>query len=299
LHGFADAARAGTLPVHVTGHPPGFVLVLWFLDRAGFGGRGPAAALCIVGGAGAAGLVTVAVRALAGPACARTAAPFLVLSPAAVWLATTPDASFAFVAAAAVALFCLAATASGARATLLAIGAGACFGATLLLSYGLALVAIIPIAVAAQRDAWRELRLAAVAAAAVLLALVPFGFWWFDGLLATRHAYWRGIASTRPYRYFVVADIAAFALCLGPATAIALTRLRDRSLALLVAGAVIAVALADLSAMSKGEVERIWLPFALMVIPANAVFAERARARRMLSLQLAAALALQTLLRTS
>jgi hypothetical protein len=299
LRGFADAARTGSLPVHVTGHPPGFVLLLWSLDRVGLGGRGPAAALCIVGGAGAVGLVTIAVRVLAGAAGARAAAPFLVLSPAAIWIATTPDAFFAFVAAAAIALFCLAATTSGGRATALSLGAGACFGAALLLSYGLALVAVVGIVVAARCDAWRQLRIAAVAATAVLLSLAPFGFSWVDGLLATRHAYWRGIASTRPYRYFVVANVAAFALCIGPATVIALTRLRDHALIVLVGGAIAAVSVADLSAMSKGEVERIWLPFALMVLPANAVFGAGANARRMLALQLAAAIALQALLRTS
>jgi methylthioxylose transferase len=299
LRGFADAARAGALPVHVTGHPPGFVLVLWCLDRVGLGGRGPAAALCILGGAGAVGLVTVAVRAVAGTTCARAAAPFLVLSPAAIWIATTPDAFFAFVAAAAVALFCLAAMTSGARATALALGAGACLGSALLLSYGLVLVAVVGVLVAARHNAWRQLRVAAVATTGVLLSLAPFGFSWVDGLLATRHAYWRGIASTRPYRYFVLADVAAFALCIGPATVVALTRLRDRGLLLLVGGAITAVAIADVSAMSKGEVERIWLPFALLVLPANAVFGKRANARRMLALQLAAAIALQALLRTS
>jgi hypothetical protein len=304
LHGFAGAAGAGALPVHVTGHPPGFVLVLWALARAGLGGPGFAAALCVVGGAAALGFVTVATRAVAGASAARAAAPFLVLSPTAVWIATTPDAFFALFGAAAIALLCLAAVpgarrSSGSSPLPLAFAAGLCFGAALMLSYGLVLLAVVAIAVAARYDAWPQLVVAGLATLAVLLTFALWGFSWLDGLHATRHAYWSGIASTRPYRYFVVANIAAFAVCVGPATVVALTRLRGRRVALLVGSALAAVALADVSAMSKGEVERIWLPFALFVVPANAVFTERATARRMLALQALAAVTVQALLVTS
>ncbi len=41
LAGFADAVRARTYSVHVHGHPPGFLLVLWLLDRIGLGGAVP------------------------------------------------------------------------------------------------------------------------------------------------------------------------------------------------------------------------------------------------------------------
>jgi hypothetical protein len=43
---------------------------------------------------------------------------------------------------------------------------------------------------------------------------------------------------------------------------LALFRLRDRQLWLLVGAALTAVLLADVSGLSKAEVERIWLPFA-------------------------------------
>ena len=50
------------------------------------------------------------------------------------------------------------------------------------------------------------------------------GFWWPAGLLATRHQY--GVLRvSRPYWYFVLADLSAWALALGPAMAVALVRL--------------------------------------------------------------------------
>ncbi len=67
-------------------------------------------------------------------------------------------------------------------------------------------------------------------------AFAAAGFWWLDGLAATRHEYLQSAAKERPYGYFVLADLAAFAVWLGPAVAIALARLRDRRIWLLVGG---------------------------------------------------------------
>ena len=95
----------------------------------------------------------------------------------------------------------------------------------------------------------------------VFMGFGAVGFSWFAGLAATRHEYLVGVASRRPYRYFLFADLAAFALALGPAAVVAIARLRDRRVWLLVGAALGAIAVADLSGMSKAEVERIWLPF--------------------------------------
>ena len=86
----------------------------------------------------------------------------------------------------------------------------------------------------------------------------------------------------------------------GPATAVALAHLRRHAVGLLVWGALAAVLIADVSAMSKGEVERIWLPFAVWLLPAGAVLASRPRfARLLLGLQVATAIVLQTFLHNS
>jgi hypothetical protein len=49
--------------------------------------------------------------------------------------------------------------------------------------------------------------------------------------------------------------------------------LRDRRLWLLAGGALAVVGAAMISGMSKGEVERIWLPFAIWLLPAGAALA--------------------------
>ena len=63
--------------------------------------------------------------------------------------------------------------------------------------------------------------------------------------------------------------------------------------ALLPAAALAAVALADLSGMSKAEVERIWLPFVPWVLLATATLAPRRLLRPLLAVQAALALAVE------
>ena len=294
--------RIGTYGTHVRAHPPGFVLLLALLARLGLGGGGWAAALVIGGGVAAVPAVLLTLRAVAGESAARRAAPFLVLAPTALYVATTADAFFAGVAAWSVALVVLASTTEpGRRADRRALGGGLLFGAALMLSYGLALVAIIPIAVAVARGVARPLALAGLAALAVLAAARLAGFSWWAGLAATRHEYLASVASVRPYGYFLFANLAALAIITGPATVVGLVRLRDRGVALLVGAALAAVMVADLSGMSKGEVERIWLPFAVWLLPA-AAFAtrgDRGRTRGWLWAQVGVALAVQMGVRTN
>ena len=83
-------------------------------------------------------------------------------------------------------------------------------------------------------------------------------------------------------------NLAAFALVVGPATAVALPRLRGRGVWLLAGAALVAVALADVSGLSKAEVERIWLPFAPWLL-----IAAGGLPRRWLAAQVVLGLALQ------
>jgi hypothetical protein len=64
----------------------------------------------------------------------------------------------------------------------------------------------------------------------------------------------------------------------------------------LVGAAVIAVAIADLSGLSKGEVERIWLPFVPFATLVVVRLASSRRAGSWIAAQAAVAVALQTLL---
>lgn len=286
--------------VHVRGHPPGMMLVLWSLDRAGLSGAGWAAALVIGAGASAVPAVLVAAREVAGEARARSAAPYLAAAPMAIWVATSADALFLGVGAWSATLIILATGRRGRRAGGLALAGGLLFGAALFLTYGAALLAAIVLAVAAARQRAGPLTVAAGGALAVAIAFWAAGFSWPEGLLATRRSYLQGAGGERPYGYFLLANIAAFGLALGPAAAAALGRLRDRPVWLLAGAALAAVALADLSGMSKGEVERIWLPFAPWVLVATSALPRRGLAqRRWLALQVAAALLIQVLVLTS
>ncbi|WP_374113059.1 hypothetical protein [Streptomyces sp. CNZ748] len=270
-------------PAHVAGHPPGATLTFVLLDRIGLGGGGWAGAFVITAGTTAAVAVLVTVRRLADEGLARRAAPFLVLAPAAVWTGTSADGWFAAVAAWALALLALAVT--GCRPAWTGLGSGLLFGLTLYLSYGLTLVAVIAAAVLLLGT--RRLRpLPYVAAGSLVVPAVftALGFDWWEAyrLLVTR--YYQGAGGVRPYGYWIWANLACTVLVVGPATVAGLRRgggvllgtartalLRGPAprLALLVGSALLALLIADLSGMSKAETERIWLPFALWLLPAG------------------------------
>jgi len=299
LSTFVD--RISDYSVHVQGHPPGMLLLFSVLDRVGLGGSGWAAALCIAGGAAAVPAVLLAVREVAGEEMARRASPFLVVTPAAIWIATSADAFFMGVSAWAVALVVLATGRGGRRSDVYAFAGGLLFGVAAFLSYGLVLLAAVPAVVAWQRRRLRPLALAAVGAAPLFIGFLAAGFSWVAGLLATRERYFAGVGGRRPYLDFLVANTACLAIVLGPAVAVALARVRDRKLLLLVGGALLVVGAAMISGMSKGEVERIWLPFAVWILPAGAVLAAgRGRVTTgWLGFQAAAAIAVATAVKTS
>jgi methylthioxylose transferase len=288
--------------VHVRSHPPGFLLILWTLDWLGLGGRGWAAALCIGGGASSVPAVLIATRQLAGEGAARRAAPFLALAPAAIWVATTADAFFAGVGAWSACAVILALHRTGRRSDVLALLGGLGFGVLLMLAYALVLVGAIPFVVAVRQRRIRPIVIAAAGAAAVLGVVALFGFWWPDGLEATGEQYRLSVAKDRPLRYFAISNLAAFGIVLGPALAVALVRLRDLRLWLVVGGALLAVTIADVSNYSKGEVERIWLPFTVWVLAAGAVLWGTADgekvARRWLALQVGFAILFEVAIKT-
>ncbi|MFE8947234.1 hypothetical protein [Streptomyces sp. NPDC007856] len=273
-------------PAHIAGHPPAATLTFVLLDRIGLRGGGWAGMWCITVGATGCVAVLNALRALADETLARRAAPFLVLAPAAVWQGTSADGYFAAAAAWSLGLLALALTR---RSHGYAAASGLLFGLTCYLSYGLTLFALIGGAVVAL--ARRELRerpalllslFAGLAVFPVAFTLAGFDWWHAYHLLVTR--YYQGIGGTRPYGYWVWANLACTVLITGPATAAGLRRTTttllprtgarrpaDLRLALLVTAALLALLVADLSGMSKAETERIWLPFALWLLPACAL----------------------------
>ncbi|MEU7058041.1 hypothetical protein [Streptomyces sp. NPDC046197] len=300
-HHIVDGSPA-PWPAHIAGHPPAATLTFVLLDRVGLRGGGWAGAWCITVGATACVAVLVAVRALAGERLARRAAPFLVLAPAAVWVGASADGYFAAVAAWSVALLASAVTRGpGPRRAAVAFGSGLLFGLTCYLSYGLTLFALILTGVlllgrgsSADRARTLPFLLAGLAVVPLLFTLAGFNWWEAYRLLVTR--YYQGVGGIRPYDYWVWANLACTVLVVGLATVAGLRRCggalrRERSgvlarpatdvaadgpwaearLAVLVLCALLALLVADLSGMSKAETERIWLPFAMWLLPACAL----------------------------
>jgi 4-amino-4-deoxy-L-arabinose transferase-like glycosyltransferase len=207
------------------------------------------------------------------------------------------DALFAGVLAVAVALGAAAAVKDRSG---LAAAAGAVLGLALLMTYGaapfLAIVAVLTL-VLAPADRRRRLLVAAGAGLVAPLAVAAAaGFWWPAGLMATGSRYWAGVAGIRPALYTtLLGNPGALALAVGPAVAVgivAIGRAPTRA-ALLPAVVLAAVVVAELSQMSRGEVERIWLPFVPWLALAAAAPGDR---RSLVALQVSAALVVQSTL---
>ncbi|WP_405151240.1 hypothetical protein OG589_20075 [Sphaerisporangium sp. NBC_01403] len=322
LAGFTQ--RLPEYPTHVRGHPPLPVLVVWALAAVGLGGPLWAAILVILVGCSAMVAIGLTVRRLAGEEAARRALPYLALTPASVWIATTMDAFFAGAGAWGVALLVLGR--STAARTWFAGGAGVLLGALPYLSYGLVPYLVIPLAVAVLVRLPRPAVLAALAgAAAVTGVFAAAGFSWLAGVAAT-HAEWAADpGAARPYLYFLVANLAVLALITGPATTAGLVHAghhlthcpavtavggnprahipmsgiaaavmnlaRRHGIAAVVAAALVAVLALDVSGVTRGEVERIWVPFAVWI----GLSAAYAPGRRMLAAQVVTGLLLQGL----
>ncbi|WP_203887568.1 hypothetical protein [Planotetraspora kaengkrachanensis] len=285
-------------PTHVRGHPPLPVLVVWALQALGLPGPLWAALLVVLVGCSAAVAITLTVRRLGGEDAARRALPYLALTPASVWIATSMDAFFAGVGAWGVALLVL-----GRKRwsrLLSGAGAGVLLGSLPYLSYGLVPYLLIPVVVAVMVRPSR-LTVAAILAGAgsVTAAFAAGGFFWPDGVLAT-HAQWAADpGAARPYLYFLFANIAVLALVTGPAATAGLVGPIPARVRTVVAATLVAVAALDVSGVTRGEVERIWVPFAVWVSVAGGFAGGRAGGhagdRRWLAAQVVTGLLLQGL----
>jgi hypothetical protein len=186
---------------------------------------------------------------------------------------------------------------------------------SLYLSYGLVpLVAALTGAVLLSSRRYHLIAPVLAGGAVVVAAWTAAGFRWLDGFSAARALYHTGAAAHRPYAYFVVANLVVFAVMLGPAVVAAWvhrppwspdtvpcssSRASDPFLSplrWLVGAALVAVVVADVSGLSKGEVERIWLPFVPFATLVVVRLASSRRAASWIAAQAAVAIALQTLL---
>ena len=280
-----------TAPDHWTtyesGHPPLPLLFYVLLDRIGLGGPGAGGVVASLIGSTAVVAVLVTLRRLGDERRARTAAPFLALTPLVIWIVVSTDAIIMAVTAWGIALLAVAATTVPPRRRLvLSLAAGLVLGTGLFWSYGMVLMGPVAVAVLLAARTWRPLVPAAVAALGVVAAFAAVGFWWLEGMRLLEVRYYQGKGGLRQYSYWVWADLAVAAVAVGPAgvaglgrTTAGARRWREAPPTVLLAlGAVVAILAATISGLSKSEVERIWLPFMLWLVPLAAMLpAEHSR----------------------
>jgi hypothetical protein len=293
---------------HVSGHPPGALLTFVWLDRIGLHGGAWAGVLCLLAGSSAAAAVLIAVRVLADEQTARRAAPFVAIAPTAIWVAVSADGYFAGVAAWGIALLAVAVHGAVRFPTLVAAAAGLLLGWAVFLSYGLVLMGLPALAVLLSAADWRAvlraLGPAFLAALAVAVTFAVAGFYWFDGYTLVQQRYWQGIAKDRPFQYWWWANLACVVCAIGLGSVAGITRVFDLAAIrrrsgfhLVLLAMLAAIAVADLSMLSKAEVERIWLPFTVWLIAAPALLPVRSH-RVWLALNAAGALLINTVIVT-
>lgn len=289
LRSFVD--DIGAYSVHVRGHPPGYVSLLWVLDRAGFDGVWPTVALSLVATAVLPAAVLGSVHLVGGVEWVRRCAPLLVVAPYAIWMVTSADAVFTTVGAAGVTA-CVAAATRPSRTAAMVWGTtgGLLLATVLFLTYGGVTLLLVPLVVLVTLCRRTPARLvlvvgvASIAAACLTAVVAALGFWWFEGAAATRDQYWAGTAQFRSFTYFGIANLVVAVIATGPSTYAGLLRLwRTRAarppIMPFVVGGLVALMASHLSRYTKGEVERIWLLFFPWIVLAAATLVTEQRRR--------------------
>ncbi len=282
IRGFADRIVnvPGAWTTHVSAHPPLATLFFWFLQQVGLGGPVWAGLICMIAGSLALPAWAVTLRTLGASAAARQFVPWAAVFPGAVWIGVSGDAVFLGVASSAVMAACWGAVHRRPAASLTG---GLLFGALVYLSYGhilYGIVAVTALLLTVRRSGWTLVRrgwlLTAGGALTVVVFFTTAGFRWWDALAQVQLRYYQGIASSRPYSYFVWANLAAFVVCASPLVVLVVAeavrtvarpgrRNLEAAPAWLAMAGLAVIALADLSGLSKAETERIWLTFAFTV----------------------------------
>jgi hypothetical protein len=267
LDRFAELVPA--FPVHAAGHPPGLLLVMHYL---GLTTAPRLAAFCIVVGALSAPLTYVLAKRLYDERTARVAGLLAALSPAMLHFgATSADAVFGTLGlVAAIPLVSPSRRTQALGALLLA--------AVTLFAWSLLAVGAWAALLILVRDGLKPAAILAVLTGAVVVVFhaafaLATGFDPVGTVLATEQVYRVGIASRRPYAYWLFGSPTAFLLVLGaPITWLALKRRGPEAAAVFVV-----IAIAAVLGFTKAETERIWLFLVPFVCLAAAPLVRRPR----------------------
>jgi hypothetical protein len=278
-------ALFGGLPTHVKGNAPGPLVALHLL---GITGPVALAALCIGLGALSAPLAYDLGRTLGGEQRGRVAGVLTAFAPSMLLFGvTSADYAYATLGLIAACLF----VRPGGRALVAGsiVAAFASFFSWLLLAIP-AWTALVVL----RRSGWRRGALLGAAVAGGLIVFngvlaLAYGYDPFSALSATHNVYEHGFSTHRPYSFWVFGSPAAWALMLGPPLAwFALRSLTTGDGPAVALWSLILVA--SIVGFTKGETERIWLPFVPLACVAAAAVVAPGRLRL-----LAGALAFQAL----
>jgi hypothetical protein len=245
------------------GHPPGPVLALWAMERAGLTDPFVIGLLVTTLGALTVPLVLSAVRGVCGDIEARRFLPVLVLAPYAVWLAAGTEALVATLAAAMVAAGVRASDdrRTGVRAVGWATVTGLLLGIAALFAYG---VPWLGLSVACLYFARRRAALNLFTGAAALIPLATaqaMGFPWVDGLMAARADFGLRIEPHRSALWWSGISLVVLLLAAGPALYASLRKAGNTPGWPFLVGAGAAVIFTVLAGLARGGVETAWLTF--------------------------------------
>jgi hypothetical protein len=245
------------------GHPPGPVLLLWTLERAGVHSGVALALLITAAGALTVPLVLAAVRGVCGETPARRYAAVLILAPYAIWVAVSTDVFTAVLGAAMVTAGVRASDRrrSGLRAGGWALASGVLLGLASLFSYaapwlGLSVVCLY----FARRRPFLNIGTGLGALLPVLVA-DRLGFAWRSGLAVAHRDYATRVEPHRPVLWWSALSVVVLLLACGPALVASLRKLRNTPGWPFLVGAGCAVVFSVLAGLARGGVEHAWLAF--------------------------------------
>ena len=248
-----SASQAGS-----EGLPRGATLVVWALQRTGLHTASSVGLVLTLAGCLSVPLVLIAVRSLCHEPAARRLAPVLAVAPYAIWMAGSIDGVVLALTAAAIA--CGTVGSEPNRTPVWAAAAGFLLGVASLISYVAWLLAAgVVITYFVRRRPLPNL-ITGVAFLVPLFAAQLVGFVWSTGFAAARTQV-SGASPRQSLVAWLLVDVLAVLAVTGPAVVASARKIRRTPGWPFLLGAGIGLAFAVATGLSRGDAERVLLPF--------------------------------------
>lgn len=259
LRHFTDAGAPHSR--HTWGHPPGPVLLLWSLRRAGLTDDLLLGLLLTAAGALAVPLVLYVARSTTGDLNTRRYAPVLMLAPYALWSAASVDAVVPLLGAAMAVAGVRASERRGWAGALWGLAAGVLLGVAALFAYAAAWLGLSVICLYFARRRPLLNVLTGAGALIPVLAAQGFGFSWVAGMFSAQADYANEVQPYRAPVWWLALSLAALLLAAGPPLVASLRKSRNTPAWPFLVGAGAAVLFSLLTGFARGGVEYAWLAF--------------------------------------